>query len=285
MENKWHFLLALIADDSDQVIYRPKMVKITGSINSAILLTKIVQLAVKNDYKPFTVYKEPIKSADYQKWTSREEMLWLSRKEYDTAIDKIWKKVDKWWTLDHDVYVRYYTDWTRKTRYKLNISKLAEDIAILYHEDVSKMLINAQISSPKVFEWDKPTKSQESSIYEDIHKIYMQISPKCRLTDKVKKSINTMKKEWITIAMFQEWVNTLKKLLYDKNDDWTKKYYRSHIYEFQPFVQRWLAKMLEVNLEWYLNQNDRQNNWTKRNNWVTNISGSKEHYSWTSTVL
>lgn len=284
MDTKWQFLLALLADDADQVAYRPKIVQIAGSINSAIMLSKIVQLSAKNNYKPFVMYCSPQK---WQSQKSREELLWMTAREQKTALDKIWYKIEKWRPLDYTKYVRYYKDWQNQTRYKLNITKLSEDIAMLYKNEAIMLINSSTKTGPTVFGDSSNTNTTKFTEFQSqVLELYKEIVPSCRLTSRTQKAINWLQKDWYTIDDVKRWVELLQKMLYEKNPDWTKKYFWTHVRDFYSFVNdsRALRKILEVNLDAYLLK-DGQNQWTKNSARPVAVTADKEHYSWTETTL
>ena len=122
-------LTNIISDDPGLVIYRPKLNEITGSVTATILLQQILYWFKQKGGKPFFKFKEPCGHKLYKEGDSWCEELGFSRREFDTALEKIGQKVAKGIPLDHSKLIWYWTDIGRTTHYKVN-TDLCEKVLI-----------------------------------------------------------------------------------------------------------------------------------------------------------
>lgn len=123
-------LLALIADDTRQISYRPRWNAFTGSIAATILLQQVIYRWVHNGRAPFYKFNEPCQHPAYRAGDSWSEELGFTRRELETARSKIavYTKGD----LDKKAFISYWRDADRKTWYALNETAVIQELQKLY---------------------------------------------------------------------------------------------------------------------------------------------------------
>ncbi len=94
----------IFKQDNNILIYRPEFTKVTGSVTSAILLQQIIYRL--QDAESFYKFKEPCKHALYKEGDSWIEELGFTRREFDTALEKLkgLKLVNTQTTMDRITY-------------------------------------------------------------------------------------------------------------------------------------------------------------------------------------
>lgn len=126
-------IVDIVSGDQSLIIYRPTLTKITGSINSAILLSQIMYRWKKNDKQPFYKFKEPCSHKWYKKGDSWLEELGFTKREYENAMKKIAIKLQKNNKLSvHQKYIEYWTSPYNITYFTLHITNLNNALAPLY---------------------------------------------------------------------------------------------------------------------------------------------------------
>ncbi len=126
-------IVDIISGDQSLIIYRPMLTKITGSVNSALLLSQILHRWKKNKKKPFYKFKAPCKHTLYEKGDSWIEELGFTKREYENAMSKISIKLTSTnKSIKHNKYIEYWTSPYRVTYYNINTFNLDSDLAPLY---------------------------------------------------------------------------------------------------------------------------------------------------------
>jgi len=143
--------LSIIGKDSTIIPYRRELAILTGSTNAAILLSQMLYWSEKMDNQPFFKYKEPPQKKDdetqeeylervhpYKEGDSWTEELYFSRKEFDSALNRIAHNKNKKLTdEDKKQYpikrcIHYWTTRDRKTYYEIKeptiLSKVIDSI-------------------------------------------------------------------------------------------------------------------------------------------------------------
>lgn len=123
-------LLALIADDTAQISYRPRWNALTGGICGTILLQQVIYRWVKCGRRPFYKFSSPCDHKACRDGDSWYEELGMSRREFEGARNNISTHTKG--ELAADTFVSYWTDADRKTWYALNEELLVEKLAELY---------------------------------------------------------------------------------------------------------------------------------------------------------
>lgn len=123
-------LLSLIADDTKQISYRPRWNRFTGGITSTILLQQIIYRWVHNGRKPFYKFNEPCSHPAYRPTDSWCEELGFTRRELETARNRIatYTKGD----LSLKTPVSYWRDADRKTWYAVNEMAVMAELEAIY---------------------------------------------------------------------------------------------------------------------------------------------------------
>ncbi len=128
-------LLALIAEDKDLVTYRPRLNKITGSVNGTILLQQVIYWWYKSKRRPFYKFFAPCNHPAYREGDSWQEELGFSRWEMEGALKKIAANIKKGESKDkalQTAFVLFWTDGQRKTWFELNEDLVRRKIMELY---------------------------------------------------------------------------------------------------------------------------------------------------------
>jgi hypothetical protein len=117
----------MLAEDGNFIAYRPKLVKITGSVLSAILLQQMIRRFVYNGMKQFYKFREPCQHRAYHEGDSWTEELAFTEYEFDTALKHIGTKITKGVSkaemlkkTDATGLVLYWIDANRVTWYSVN---------------------------------------------------------------------------------------------------------------------------------------------------------------------
>ena len=128
--------LNMLKNDKSLIIYRPELKKITGSINSAILLNQIIYWYYnkKGDGVPFYKFREPCDHDRYEDGDSWCEELGFSKAEFNTAIKKIGYKENSEYNQlkKEEALVWYQKKAYGITYYEINEELLAEKLDELY---------------------------------------------------------------------------------------------------------------------------------------------------------
>jgi len=137
------------------LLYRPELRKITGSVNSAILLNQAIFRWVTNGSKEFYKFKEPCSHELYHNGDSWCEELGFSREEFDTALAKIGFKKgtppkNQVPQSPEEALIIYYTDDLRLTRYSVNPALLEKLLNPLYLNVSETTTENTFINTGKV---------------------------------------------------------------------------------------------------------------------------------------
>jgi len=157
--------VAFLSDDRVQIRYRPRLNMMTGGVLPTILLNEIVYWWYKMDRKPFYKFKEPpvwrknsfgeeIRHPNYRDGDSWCEALGFSRREFDSALKKIGKKVRKGERLPEEALVWYWSDTSRRTWYRLNEELFRKGVYALYvtfgsaHTNLRKKPIDKNPTGP-----------------------------------------------------------------------------------------------------------------------------------------
>ena len=200
-----------------------------------------------------------------EKWYCRAsnkflwDKLWLQERAISKSIKAL---VDKWYL---------YSD-IDKNKWNERHLTIADKPNPDYKETP---LIETKIESKK---WD------HKEDMEEIHNLYKSVSPKCKLTDRVKRALNSFFNEWYTVEDFKSWFEKYYRLLNERDSSWNKKYFRTYTFDFLSFVSQsnWVRKFIEVEtLDSYLRKNDRGNQWNQQYKEQFDHS----HYSWTEIVV
>jgi len=123
-------MLALIADDTRQVSYRPRWNSFTGSIAATILLQQVIYRWVHHGRTPFYKFNEPCQHPAYRDGDSWSEELGFTRRELETARNKIAAYTQG--DLDKKALVSYWRDADRKTWYALNEQAVIKELLKIY---------------------------------------------------------------------------------------------------------------------------------------------------------
>ena len=122
--------------DKSLVIYRPELRKITGSINSAILLNQMIYWFYnkKGDGEKFYKFREPCKHEKYSDGDSWTEELGFSKAEFNTAIKKIgYKNNDSHNKIkEEEALIWFHRKADGLTYYEINEELLEEKLNELY---------------------------------------------------------------------------------------------------------------------------------------------------------
>ncbi len=130
----------VLEGDEKAIAYRPEFVDLTGSVVSAILLQQIIYRSAKKTYggyrgRPFFKFSAPCAHPEYRRGDSWQEELHFSRREFESALRRIGKKVTKGESKRdacETALVVYWTDSSRKTWYQPNWPVLGEKLVLLY---------------------------------------------------------------------------------------------------------------------------------------------------------
>ena len=207
-----------------------------------------------------------ISSLCAEKWYCRAsnkflwEKLWLQERAISKSIKEL---ADRWYI---------YSD--------VNQSKGNER-----HITIADKPIETEIKQHQLFETktEKPSKDYSKEM-EIIHNLYKSVSPKCKLTDRVKSAIKAFFNAGYSLDDFKNWFEKYYALLNERDANWNKKYFRTYVYDFQSFVSQsnGVRKFAELeNLDSYLVKNDRWAKWDKQHK----AEFDHSHYSWTEIVL
>ena len=208
-----------------------------------------------------------ISSLCAEKWYCRAsnkslwDKLWLKERAISTWVKVL---IDKWYI---------YSD--------IDKSKGNERHLTMADNPVRK----EQYKEQPLIEEEKPKEEKNNHKEEmnQMYEMYKTVSPKCKLTDRVKRAINGFLNEWYTIDDFKAWFDKYYKLLYEKDESWNKKYYWTYIFDFHSFVSQsnWVRKFIEIqSLDSYL----KSNGWTKWDK-QCKVQYDHSHYSWTEIVM
>jgi hypothetical protein len=130
-------LIALIAEDRFSIAYRPRLVKIAGSVTAAILLQQTLFHWRTSNYQSFYKFKEPCDHPFYREGDSWTEELGFSRREFDTALKLIGYKVSKKKNAPDEtegVYVGYKIEIDRITWYIPHEENIKRALWEIYQE-------------------------------------------------------------------------------------------------------------------------------------------------------
>ncbi|MDT8376894.1 MAG: hypothetical protein RQ867_09220 [Mariprofundaceae bacterium] len=135
--------LKIFEEDKEFVAYRPSWARMTGSVNSAILLSEVV-FWWNQKKAPFYKFKEPFQPGKKADGSPKEphpllkegdswcESLAFTRSEFDRARSQIAKNAKKGGGLPYDCFVWYWTDVQRLTWYRLNEPFFSKKIQEIY---------------------------------------------------------------------------------------------------------------------------------------------------------
>ena len=151
MSEKQYSTLSIIGKDATIVPYRRELAILTGTTNSAILLSQILYWAEKMGNEPFFKYKEPPQQKEgesdeeyfervspYKEGDSWTEELYFTKEEFDSSLSRIAHNKNKGMTEEeYKTYpikrcIHYWTTRDRKTYYEIKepeiLSKLINSI-------------------------------------------------------------------------------------------------------------------------------------------------------------
>lgn len=138
-------LLTLIADDKQQISYRPRWNSFTGSVNATILLQQIIYRWVQKGRNPFYKFNAPCNNRAYRPGDSWQEETGLSLREFTAARDKIAQRISKDTPRSPQVLVWYWVDAQHKTWYALNEARLIAELEALYPADPAEAGLQAEL--------------------------------------------------------------------------------------------------------------------------------------------
>ena len=124
--------LLILAGDAKQISYRPRLNHLTGGVTSTILLQQILFRWHNNAGKPFYKFKEACEHSLYRNGDSWCEELGFTRREFDTALERIGGRVVKGKRKPKNVLVYYWTDIARVTFYDVNETFLRGKLLSIY---------------------------------------------------------------------------------------------------------------------------------------------------------
>jgi hypothetical protein len=117
-------LLKLLADDRRSITYRPRLNRVTGSVNATILFQQVLFRWEHNEGKPFYKFAAPAKdSKHYREGDSWQEEVGFTRGEFEGARKKIATAVEKGQSKDEllkEHAIVYWRDHQNLTWYDLN---------------------------------------------------------------------------------------------------------------------------------------------------------------------
>lgn len=131
-------VIALIADDRNLITYRPSWNAFTKSVNGTILLQQIIYYWFRPtsdedkrpQRKPFYKFNDKCTHHLYRPGDSWLEKTGFSRREFETARNRIAKNTDG--TLSKRSLVSYWRDQSNLTWYALNEARLLEELSKIY---------------------------------------------------------------------------------------------------------------------------------------------------------
>lgn len=135
-------LINILASDRKQILYRPELNEMTGSVTATILFQQILFRWDHNDRKPFYKFKSPCKHNLYRVGDSWTEEIGFTKYEFDGAIKRIAKKVKKNLPKPTNCLVWYWTTIERVTYYEINQAYLSKSVFSIYEERKSHFTKN-----------------------------------------------------------------------------------------------------------------------------------------------
>ena len=141
--------LSVLSRDHKQIIYRPELRPITGSVTATILLQQIIFRFYANGCKPFYKFTAPCGNKAYKDGDSWCEELGFSKAELSKARAKIAFKSSKGTPKDMNSLVWFWTDIQRLTWYEININALRKALNEIYVNQQSAFTVNQQSAFTK----------------------------------------------------------------------------------------------------------------------------------------
>jgi DnaD/phage-associated family protein len=161
-------LLKLLADDRRSITYRPRLNRVTGSVNATILFQQVLFRWEHNEGKPFYKFAAPAKdSKHYREGDSWQEEIGFTRGEFEGARKKIATAVEKGQSKDEllkEHAIVYWRDHQNLTWYDLNPALIEAMIAEAY-TDAEKLQSGTDATIP--IAENQQSRLQESSNLSD----------------------------------------------------------------------------------------------------------------------
>jgi DnaD/phage-associated family protein len=161
-------LLKLLADDRRSITYRPRLNRVTGSVNATILFQQVLFRWEHNEGKPFYKFAAPAKdSKHYREGDSWQEEVGFTRGEFEGARKKIAVAVEKGQSKDELLQTHpivYWRDHQNLTWYDLNPVLVEAMIAEAY-TDAEKLQSRTDATIP--IAENQQSRLQESSNLSD----------------------------------------------------------------------------------------------------------------------
>lgn len=127
--------IAILSEDKERISYRPRLNEITGSVIATILLQQMLYWWWKSGRQPFYKFATACSHPLYKAGDSWQEELGISRAEFETALKKIGRKINRHSSKTEalgDALVLYWVGFDRVTYYEINEALLAEKLAEIY---------------------------------------------------------------------------------------------------------------------------------------------------------
>ena len=126
----------ILSEDQSLITYRKSLNDITGHPMASIVLSQMLYWWNKKDKKPFYKFSAPCEHKAYKDGDSWQEELGFSRKQFDTALERIcFKKIkskqrpNKYGLTEDTALIVCWQTIDRMTYYKVNIDLINEKIA------------------------------------------------------------------------------------------------------------------------------------------------------------
>lgn len=125
-------MIEVLRHDGRQIIYRPELNRLTGSVTATILFQQILYRWAENSAQPFYKFKAPCTHAQYRAGDSWCEELGFTKAEFDGALQRLGAKVRKGDPAPDGFLVYYFTDFDRLTWYGINEAEARKALAQIY---------------------------------------------------------------------------------------------------------------------------------------------------------
>ena len=159
MNNVIEVIGELLNDKENVVPYKKNLNRITWWILSSIILQQAIYRSSKSWWK-FYKFIDACNHNLYVEWDSWCEELWMTDKEFKTALKKIAFK--RWKTKNviskEDAFIIYYTDSNNMTRYEVNIQKVAEVLTDKHYNRKEILKMSSKTCSRKLIAQSAITK-------------------------------------------------------------------------------------------------------------------------------